>query len=484
MKSADEWQKEHDRMLPLLEQARQELARYPGVVSVELGIKERAGELTDDLSFRVYVRQKRSPDTLGPGQTIPDRVLGIKTDVIQSATPARLEDIAKYRPLLGGIRISNGARVGTLGCIARLISDGSIVALSNSHVVRGDVSRGADVGQPRIAGACCCRCDVIGTLVDDLDDATVDCGIVRLNPLIEAENVVHLLNDDGTDVTLLGDAPAKIDMSIVRKSGIRTGRTTGTIVSLTHPPPHGPTEIPKLNQILIKPTAGTPLFADHGDSGSVVVDASGHVVGLLWAGYPHPADGSLLGHGIACPIGPVLSSMGIVIITGALLAGSYANPFTRATPAAGAEESRDNDQLATYLQHRLEQSARGRQLWDVVERHKDEVLHLVNHDRVTKVMWQRKQGPAFVAALARSARISSYRIPEQIHGVSKIETAASLYQTLNERGSSALRGDLAVHGPAALEAFARSLSLEDLLVSWEYSRCQPRHDTATESMPF
>jgi hypothetical protein len=64
------------------------------------------------------------------------------------------------------------------------------------------------------------------------------------------------------------------------------------------------------NQISIRPdTAHNPKFSDHGDSGSVVVDANMNVVGLLFAG---SSDGS----SVANPIAAVLTELGVTLCVG------------------------------------------------------------------------------------------------------------------------------------------------------------------------
>src|SRR5207302_4156410 len=64
------------------------------------------------------------------------------------------------------------------------------------------------------------------------------------------------------------------------------------------------------NQVSVRPdTAHNPLFSDHGDSGSVIMDASRKVVSLLFAGSP---DGHTLGNQIA----DVLSALNVTMCVG------------------------------------------------------------------------------------------------------------------------------------------------------------------------
>ncbi len=160
MKTSDAWKQEHDRLLGLLDEARAQLQQYPGVVSVELGIKESGGDLTDDLAWRVYVVKKLPEAELAPGAVIPDEILGVKTDVIEYDVPTLTFDSSKYRPLKGGIQIDHELPVGqgTLGCFAQVDGSQEIVALTNAPWSRRAARRTRlKLGQPEYTECCCCR---------------------------------------------------------------------------------------------------------------------------------------------------------------------------------------------------------------------------------------------------------------------------------------------------------------------------------------
>jgi hypothetical protein len=85
-----------------------------------------------------------------------------------------------------------------------------------------------------------------------------------------------------------GIANAALDMA-VRKRGRTTKLTYGTVegISLTITLDYGDGigNVTLTNQITINAdTTRNPLFSDHGDSGSVIVNDSGQVVGLLFVG--------------------------------------------------------------------------------------------------------------------------------------------------------------------------------------------------------
>lgn len=138
MKETDSWIEEHEMLMAVLEQAIEELKKYPGMVSVEIGIKETEGDLTQELSFRVYMSKKLPEDQLTPDQMIPEEFMGFTTDVIEHDLPSLTMDAGKYRPLKGGIQIDNEepAGAGTLGCIGRVFGTNELVVLTNAHVVQ------------------------------------------------------------------------------------------------------------------------------------------------------------------------------------------------------------------------------------------------------------------------------------------------------------------------------------------------------------
>ena len=151
-----------------------ELLKIPGVVGVGFGIKEKAGELTEAIAFRVYVEKKKNAPDIAPNEVIPDEVRGYKTDVLEVPEIAltACEDKDRHNPLIGGISIvsniekylatlptlttPDSLNVGTLGCFATINGNKSkdnIVMLSNSHVINANLGEKKDtIFQPRIIG--------------------------------------------------------------------------------------------------------------------------------------------------------------------------------------------------------------------------------------------------------------------------------------------------------------------------------------------
>src|SRR5690606_35105555 len=116
----------------------------PGVHGTSIGVKRVKGEPTGELAICVHLSRKLPRAAIPGEERIPFEVDGFPTDVIehspiirceaQSERRAVYEDNSKYRPLIGGTKISAGYSFGTLGCIVRK-PDGSCYALSAAHVL-------------------------------------------------------------------------------------------------------------------------------------------------------------------------------------------------------------------------------------------------------------------------------------------------------------------------------------------------------------
>jgi hypothetical protein len=434
MRKKEEIKALQDRLVQLLPVVEAELLQIPGVVGVGIGFKEIGGELTNEVSFRVYVREKKPENLVPPSERIPDTIHGVKTDVLVIQETETLVDDSRYRPVKGGIQIGNGSgRVGTLGCLAKRNAGGAWVILSNHHVMLAGGKALTDqvkIGQPDYSSCCCCACGEIGEVVNAAIGGLVDCAIATLNSDASFVNEIANIGPvKGKATAILGET--------VRKIGRTTGLTSGEVVDINYP------TISSLgnnftSQIKINPSSGTAKFSDRGDSGSAIVNSDDKVVGLLWGGSS--------GHGVASHAANIESAMAITI---------------QATSGIGASVTVDlapsNGNGHAPLKYPELVAATG---WDwvdhhlaiaLVESHQAEVIRLINHSRPVMVTWQRKQGPAYVAAFARSRRELDYLVPEIINGVSLTNLLMSMYVVLEENGSESLRQDLKRYGLEAIE---------------------------------
>jgi hypothetical protein len=456
MKSREERLKICVELAGKLAEANAILKRYPGVRQAVVGLKETGGELTEEIVFRVDVVQKLPPEQLAPDARIPAHVLGVPTDVVVEPSPRLLADDGdKYRPLMGGIQIGNdsGSLVGTLGCLAQLNTDGSIVMLGNHHVMMdGGATHGERIGQPTISCCCCCKRNIVAEVVDSASNALVDCAIARIKGQPGFTNEIHEIGLVLGSVPLNADGSTVLPGDRVFKRGRSTRLTEGLVVAPLSTTPAVPAKsIPARNsQILIRAAAGKPIFSEEGDSGAVVVNEQNQVVGLLWGDAPAGS--------IANRITDVIAAMNITILNsgtpGTIPLGSMA--------AAAEFAERDADELAT-LARELRQSEPGRALLALADRHGREIDALLNGNRQVKVAWHRYQGPAYTAHIIESARDPAYKIPAAIDGIALPHLAIRMSVVLQEHASAALAAAVQQYTLPLLNLIAACDSTRDAL---------------------
>jgi hypothetical protein len=304
---------EQNRLLSLVPAVRAQLQHIPVITNIGVGAKEVGGEMTEDFAFRVYVGVKLAPGDVPSAWRIPAWIKGVLTDVLQSSATEVLEDSRKLRPLRGGIQLRNegdregeGAALGTIGCLVKYINTLEVMALTCEHVtLSGQTSVGVTMGQPKYSVACCCcTYNVIGKVFRAVKNAQLDCAAIKLDEdianEIEAADGLNQIEGIGA---LTGAAQA-VCFERIRKRGRTTELTTGRVKEVLF----------EGSQLLIEPTDPVvppdtkARFARYGDSGSVLVNDTNQVVGLLWG-----TDIPTRTMGIANHIGLVMRELQIMI---------------------------------------------------------------------------------------------------------------------------------------------------------------------------
>jgi len=134
----------------------------PNVVGVAKGFRTRGGELTEEPVVIALVRKKRRAALVSRSRLLPPAVGGHGVDVVETgeftfsgaaakaAAPAPIAE--RLRPPLQGGSVGSLAdgTLGTLGCLVRDRTDGSICVLSANHVLAnfGAAAPGAGIVQP------------------------------------------------------------------------------------------------------------------------------------------------------------------------------------------------------------------------------------------------------------------------------------------------------------------------------------------------
>lgn len=309
-------------LVAIKERVEAEYLARPGVTGIDVGYKVVGGVQTDEVAIRVHVEKKKA--SVPKAQLVPATIDGAVTDVLERTYELQVvrepldfsaqADTTHYATLQGGISIGPSRAIGgfvfagTLGAIVTDNVSGKKAAVTNFHVAC--VDSGWAVGdrqvQPSRVDTGTVPGDEFGAILRAVLSSHVDGAVISIDA---GKTTAGTIVDIGT---VNGTKPATLGM-VVRKRGRTTGLTHGSVdgLSLTVNVDYGDgLGVHTLtNQVSIATdTAQNPLFSDHGDSGSVIVDSTGAVVALLFAGSGTNTVGN--------PIASVLSELNIAIPKG------------------------------------------------------------------------------------------------------------------------------------------------------------------------
>jgi hypothetical protein len=216
-------------------------------------------------------------------------------------------------------------------------------------------------------------------------------------------------------------------------------------------PPMSATRVGSASSNTIKVTG--PTFSQHGDSGAPVVDASGNLIGIVASGTfvrlyvtgeQEPVDVNT-GNSQVAFIGPALQFVGATFLpAGQQTAGATVVVPGMAIGPAGL--ARTDWSTWEHTWSSVTDTPLGQRLFAVVQRHFEEVRHLVHDDRRVKVAWHRHKGPAFAAALVRATRDPECSMPSDIDGVPREQMIRAMKDALMVSGSLGLRTAIVAHG--------------------------------------
>jgi hypothetical protein len=484
MKSIPELKAEEARIRAILDAgAEAELRAIPGVIHVSVGLKQVNGTATDEFCIRVYVAEKKEPSAIPPAERIPKSIQGIPTDVNQVKVVDAHVDSAKYRPITGGIEITNNVvdvngqiGLGTLGCLATDNSDGKTVLVTNFHVIGG--TAGVTVFQPGTGAAG----DAIGTVKRGQITGTIDAAIADIDPAIATttDEINGLFLNSSNHIAGVTDPVGGMRaFKVGRTTGLTDGKVVDpdSVVTINYDPPVGPKSLSKAILIQCTKVSGcccctcnvvdsSRKFSDHGDSGSAVLNDQRMAIGLIMAGDS--------GESYACRMSEVESGMNVTInrtvvvappalavapAGGAAPGGAVVPPLSAtAAPVASADET-----VWSIMQRRMEETPFGRDVGAQVRIHLPEAIDLVNHHRAVMVAWQRVQGPAFLAQWMNGVRNPSVVVPKEINGVTMNSALLRLSSVLKEYGSPALSQSIDSYGLELMALLDRSETVDELI---------------------
>jgi hypothetical protein len=312
-----------DDVLQALRVSTPKILELPNVVGVGKGQKHVCGQCIGKPTVTVLVKKKLPKRELGASEIVPRSIADADTDVIEVGDVRALARTERMRPVRPGSSIGHyKVTAGTFGAVVYDIKTGEPLILSNNHVLAnstcgkdGRAKIGDPILQPGRHDSGREPHDVIGHLYRfvpiSMAVGTSDCRVAAvverlLNAVVRrfrknyslrvfksyrSENLVDaaVAKPVSRDIVLpdiidLGVPKGIAEVSVgekVRKSGRTSGTNSGEVkvVKATIKVSMGDTgDAVFADQIV------TTHMAEPGDSGSVVLNEEGKVVGLLSAG--------------------------------------------------------------------------------------------------------------------------------------------------------------------------------------------------------
>jgi Trypsin-like peptidase domain len=296
----------------------------PNVLALGVGFRNRDRQGLKELCIVASVARKKPLNELSERERIPQYFGDFRIDVVASGRFRALGimQVDRMRPVQPGISIGHAAiTAGTFGCVVE--RNGERFILSNNHVMANcnNARLGDQILQPGKYDGGQQRKDGIARLVEFVpivydgdpdpvipaepkprprNDAPSGCGH-KLSFLAAKQRSIRMINRAGRNrvdcAIAKPDSPAAISAEIlgigrprglgigalgmrVQKSGRTTGHTVGQIeqIDVTSRVEYDGRSATFTGQLM------TSAVSAAGDSGAVVLDMSGNVIGLLFAG--------------------------------------------------------------------------------------------------------------------------------------------------------------------------------------------------------
>jgi hypothetical protein len=276
--------------------AKRKLLDLPGVTGVGVGYKDVDGKETKDPAIRVYVKKKRSK--VSKDDLIPPEIGGAITDIIEQPGESIAYSNPRIRGQQTGELLVGGAEIGPARTFRNKPNGGTIgivvggrnepMILSSYHVLAVDKDY-KQKGNKLISQPAGTR-SIVAILEQAILSGNVDAALARVtdgNRQRVKRGILNIPQVKGTanrkDVVEM----MRSGNRIVRKRGNVTKLRTGKIldfdweglVKYSHS-----VDYRFKKQMLIGSLPGAPEFSLPGDSGSVVVDGSNRIIGLLVGG--------------------------------------------------------------------------------------------------------------------------------------------------------------------------------------------------------
>jgi hypothetical protein len=485
------------RAIEVKQRVRDRLLSFAGVHGVGVGCKFIAGKRTNELAISVYVHKKLPLHALSSNQVIPAEIEGIPTDVEETPVAECFDDAGRYRPLVGGSQLEYTTtehpapnttvthfNSGTLGCIARARRTGKNVILTNGHVAAGcgdpsvAISAGLRHGQPDDTNdcSCCSKCwaTVVGTVVDAKIDP--DAGLIQIDKCVDVTPNIREIGPiqgvlNTAQINALGNQ--RVQMRGAKTGSVKFGTVSPVSMdsnSICRESDDRPGIVRAYSHAIRVDADTNNMFGQRGDSGSAVLDMSGNLVGLLFAGVV--GTGSAPSYGVVARIDRILSefqaSWDLEIITAqnaaALGASAAAVPaphaFAAIEPAHAAVEgfqpTEEELQLLGRARDEMLATPLGQRVSELIGRHVPEIQVLIRTRKRIAAVWRRVSAADLFRGLVEGIRSPERPLAQFVSGAPLPERIAAMSRVLTRYGSQGLVADLKVISALAADITSKS----------------------------
>jgi len=116
-----------------------------------------------------------------------------------------------------------------------------------------------------------------------------------------------------------------------------------------------------------------------------------------------------------------------------------------------------------YFEDQLKVTPLGREVLEVVRRHADEVMYLVNQNRPTMVCWQRHYGPRFIKSVVDSGFEEDVEFVKEVEGVKMETLILHMAEVLQDNGTPELKMTIGKYAPTVLLMARETNSLRQVM---------------------
>ena len=116
-----------------------------------------------------------------------------------------------------------------------------------------------------------------------------------------------------------------------------------------------------------------------------------------------------------------------------------------------------------YFEDQLDQTMMGREVIAAIEKHAEEVMNLITHNRTVIIAWNRNKGPAFIKSFMDSGFENETAFIKEIDGIKIERLLLAVSEALMDYGSAGLKQSIGKYASMVFRILDSSQSLVEIL---------------------